>query len=104
MATIEATQSSQKTLKTSSYACHICGLNEHKMTDCPKFVKMQKMFHGKFVTIAKAQPVGETQTIIVDVNAMDVNVTTRSKITEEHVFKDRKLRKTKSVADWEKVK
>jgi hypothetical protein len=30
---------------------------------------------------------------------MDVNVTTRSKVTEEHVFKDRELRKTKSVAD-----
>jgi len=99
MATIEAAQSSQKTLKTSSYACHICGLNEHKMTNCPKFVEMQKMFHGKFVTIAKVQLVSETQTIIMDVNVVDVNVTTRSKITEEHVFKDREPRKTKSVAD-----
>ncbi len=31
---------------------------------------------------------------------MDVNVTTRSKITEEHVFKDRNPKKTKSVVDW----
>jgi len=42
-----------KNTKTSSYACHICGLNGHKMTDCPKFVKMQKMIHGKSMTIAK---------------------------------------------------
>jgi hypothetical protein len=32
MAIIEATQPSQKTQKTSSYACHIYGLNGHKMT------------------------------------------------------------------------
>jgi hypothetical protein len=29
-----------KNTKTSSYACHICGLNGHKMTNCPKFVEM----------------------------------------------------------------
>jgi hypothetical protein len=40
MATIEATQPSQKPHKTSLYACHICGLNGHKMIDCPKFAKM----------------------------------------------------------------
>jgi hypothetical protein len=33
--------------KNNSYVCHICGLNGHKMTNCPKFVKMQKMFQGK---------------------------------------------------------
>ncbi len=33
---------------------------------------------------------------------MDVNVTTRSKAIEDHVFKDRKPRKAKSVVDWEK--
>jgi hypothetical protein len=35
---------------------------------------------------------------------VDVNVTTRSKATKEHVFKDNELRKTKSVVDWEKEK
>jgi hypothetical protein len=50
-ATIKETQPSQKPHKTYSYACHICGLNGHKMTNCPKFVEMQKMFHGKFVAI-----------------------------------------------------
>jgi hypothetical protein len=64
------------------------------MTNCPKFVEMQIMFHGKYVRITMVQLVVEPQTIIVDVNVVDVNVTTRSKITEEHVFKDREPRKT----------
>ncbi len=53
--TTKASQPSQKPQKTFSYACHICGLNGHIMKDCPKFVEMQKMFHGKFVTIAEVQ-------------------------------------------------
>jgi succinyl-CoA synthetase beta subunit len=73
----------QKTQKTSSYACHIYGFNGHKMMDCPKFVEMQKMFYGKSMTIAEIQPIVETQTIIVDVNVVDVNATTRSKATKE---------------------
>jgi hypothetical protein len=36
------------------------------------------------------------------VNVVDVNVTVRSKITEEQMFKDRELRKTNNVVDWEK--
>jgi len=47
VATIEATQTSKKPHKTSSYACHIYGLNGHKMTNYHKFVEMQNMFHGK---------------------------------------------------------
>jgi hypothetical protein len=35
------------------------------------------------------------------INIMDVNVTTRSKTSEEHVFKDREPRKNKFVVDWE---
>ncbi len=35
-------------------------------------------------------------------NVVDVNIITRSKVTEEHVFKDKELRKTKSIVDWEK--
>jgi hypothetical protein len=53
------------------------------MTDCPKFIEMQKMFHGKFVTITKVQPVAKTKKIIINVNVVDVNVTTRSKATKE---------------------
>jgi hypothetical protein len=52
------------------------------------------MFHGKSI-----QHVVETQTIIANVNVVDVNLTTRSKVTKEHVFKDREPRKTKSVID-----
>jgi len=70
------------------------------MTHCPKFTKMQKMFHGKFVTVTEVQPVVETQIVTIDVNVVDVNVITRSKAIEEQVFKDKKRRKAKSVADY----
>jgi hypothetical protein len=40
--------------------CHICGLNGHKMIDCPKFAKMQNPFHGKYVTIVEVQPIAKT--------------------------------------------
>jgi len=102
MATTEVAEPSQKPYKTSSYACHNCDLNGHKMTDCPKFVEMRKMFHGKYVAVTEVQPLVDTQTIISNVNVMDVNVTTRIKVIEEHVFKDREPRKTKSTANWEK--
>jgi len=36
------------------------------------------------------------------VNVVGVIVTTRKEVTEEHVFKDRKPRKTKSVVNWGK--
>jgi hypothetical protein len=49
-----------KTIETSSYACHIYGLNGHKMIDCLKFVKVHKMFHGKFVIVVEVQPIVET--------------------------------------------
>jgi hypothetical protein len=48
---------SQKPQKTFSYACHIYGLNGHRMIDCPKFVEMHKMFHGKSVIVAEIQPI-----------------------------------------------
>jgi predicted ribosome quality control (RQC) complex YloA/Tae2 family protein len=40
VAAIEVAQSNQKPQKTSSYACHIYGLNGHKMTKFPKFNEM----------------------------------------------------------------
>ncbi len=60
------------------------------------------MFHGKFVAIEQVQHVAKTQTIIADVNVVDVNVTTRSNATEEHVFKDREPRKANNATNWEK--
>jgi hypothetical protein len=61
---------------------HLC-LNGNKMTNCPKFIEMQKMFHGKFVIIIEVQPVVETQIITTYVNVVDVNVTTRGKVIEK---------------------
>jgi hypothetical protein len=61
---------------------HLC-LNGNKMTICPKFIEMQKMFHGKFVIIIEVQLVVETQIITTHVNVVDVNVTTRGKIIEK---------------------
>jgi hypothetical protein len=51
------------------------------MTNCPKFVEIYKMFHGKSVTVSKVQPIAKTQIVITNVNVVDVNVTTRSKVT-----------------------
>ncbi len=102
VATTKVIQPSQKPNNTSSYACHIYGFNGHKMIDCPKFVEMHKMFHGKSMALTKVQLVVKTQTITIDVNVVDVNVTKRSKATEEQMFKDRKPTKAKSVVEWEK--
>jgi hypothetical protein len=55
----KATQQNQKPHKTSSYACHICSLNGHKMIDCPMFIQMPKIFHGKSMVVAKVQLVAE---------------------------------------------
>ncbi len=79
VATTKVAQQNQKPQKTSSYAYHICGLNGHKMTNCPNLIEMQKMCHGKSITVAKMQPINKTQKITIDVNVVDVNVTTRSK-------------------------
>jgi ribosomal protein L24 len=67
------------------------------MINYPKFIEMQKMFHGKFVTIVEVQLVTEIKIVITNVNVVDVNVTTRSKATKEHVFKDREPMKAKNV-------
>ncbi len=56
------------------------------------------------MTITEVQPITKTQTVIANVNVVDVNVTTRSKVTKEQMFKDREPRKAKNVVDWEKEK
>jgi len=38
------------------------------------------------------------------VDVVDINVTTRSKVIEEEVFKDREPRNENNVADWETKK
>jgi len=54
------------------------------------------------MTVVKVQHVVEIQSIIIDKIVLDVNVTIRSKTTEEHVFKDKELRKIKNIVDWKK--
>ncbi len=51
------------------------------------------------MVVTEVQLVVETQTITTNVNVVDVNVTTRSKVTKKHVFKDIKPRKSKSDVD-----
>ncbi len=60
------------------------------------------MFHGKSVVVIQVQFVAKTQTIIKNMNVVNVNVTIRNKSTKKHVLKDRKPRKAKSGVDWEK--
>jgi hypothetical protein len=43
IAMTKATSHNQNVQKNGTSACHIYGLNGHKMIDCPKFAKMQKM-------------------------------------------------------------
>jgi hypothetical protein len=53
------------------------------MTNCPKFIEMQKILKGKSMTLVEVQPIAKAQTININVNVVDVNVTTRSKAIEE---------------------
>jgi hypothetical protein len=54
-----------------------------KMIDCPKFIETEKMFRGNYVIVVGVQPVAEIKTVTIDVNVVDVNVTTRNKATKE---------------------
>jgi hypothetical protein len=60
------------------------------------------MFKNKGVKIAKKPYVVELKVVNPSIHMVDVNMAiTRSKVIEEHVFKDKKLIKKKSVIDWE---
>jgi hypothetical protein len=72
------------------------------MCNCPKFIEMEKMFHGKSMAVTKVQLIAETQIVTTDVNVVDVNATTRSEVIKKHVFKDKKPRKAKNVTNLEK--
>jgi len=45
--------------------------------------------------------VANVKTIIASVNMVDVNVTIRSKTSEEQMFKYQEPKKNKSIVDWE---
>jgi hypothetical protein len=49
--------------------------------------------------VIEVQLVAETQIVTINVNVLDINVTTRSKVIEEHVFKNREPRKKNSDVD-----
>jgi hypothetical protein len=51
--------------------------------DCPKFVEMQKMFRGKNASSLDGKITTKVKIIIADVNLVDVNVVTRSKIIKD---------------------
>ncbi len=51
------------------------------------------------MTITELQQVVATQTIIIDVSVVDINVTTRSKAIEQQLFKDKEPRKAKNDVD-----
>jgi len=66
--TIKVTNQLWKGENNNSYVCHIYGLNGHKMINCPKFVKIQKMFQGKNASSAKGKVIIEVKTITANVN------------------------------------
>ncbi len=78
------------------YPCHICGIVGHKLTNCPKFREMQTMFKDKGKTIENKHVV-EIKVVNVSINMVDVHVTIRNKVIEEHVFKNQEPRKNKFV-------
>jgi hypothetical protein len=49
----------------------------------------------------KFKPTVEETMVTASINMVEVNVTTRSKTSEEQMFKDREPRKNKSAIDWE---
>jgi hypothetical protein len=60
------------------------------------------MFKNKGVKTTKKPYVVEPKVVNPLLHMVDVNMAiTRSKVTEEHVFKDKKLIKKKSAIDWE---
>ncbi len=82
------------------YSCHICGDTRHKIIDCPKHIDMQNTFKNKGVKPTKKKIVVEPKVSNPLVHMVDVNMAiTKSKVTEEQVFKDRELIKKKSVAN-----
>ncbi len=40
------------------------------------------MFHGKSMVVVKVQPIVKIQIVTANVNVVDINVTTRSRITK----------------------
>jgi hypothetical protein len=82
------------------YSCLIYGDIGHKIIDYPKYNDMQNIFKNKRVKTTDKQVAVELEVANPSIHIMDVNMAiTRSKVTNEHVFKDRKIIKKKSTID-----
>jgi hypothetical protein len=53
------------------------------MTNCPKFVEMQKMFQRKNAPSLDGKVVVDVKIVTININVVDVNVATKSRIIEE---------------------
>jgi len=96
---IKATAQVGKPPRLLNYPCRIYGIVGHKLMNYPRFGEMQNMFKDKGST--KSKPVVEVKMVTASINMVDVNVTTRSKTSEEQMFKDREPRKNKFATNWE---
>jgi hypothetical protein len=85
------------------YSYHICGDTEHKIIDYPKNNDMQNMFKSKGVKPTNKQFVVKPKVSNPSIHMVDVNMAiTKSKVTEEQLFEDKKPIKNKYVVHWEK--
>ncbi len=63
---------------------------------------MQKMFQKKNAPSLDGKVVANVKIFITDINVVDVNIATKSRIIEEQVFQDKEPWKKKKFIDWEK--
>ncbi len=78
------------------YSCHIYGDIGHKIVDYFKYNDMQNMFKNKRMKPTNKQVMVEPKVSNPLVHMVDVNMAiTRSKVLEEHVFKDKEPIKKK---------
>jgi hypothetical protein len=81
----KATTQVGKPPRLLNYPCHICGIVGHKLMNYPRFGEMQNMLKDKGGQSTKFKPVIEVKMFTTSINMVDVNVTTRSKISEKNV-------------------
>ncbi len=83
------------------YSYHIYGDIGHKIIDYPKYNDMQNMFKNKGVKTINKQVVVKPKVTNPSVHIVDANMAiTRSKVTEEQMFKDKCPIKKKFAIDY----
>jgi len=91
-----------KVQRPMRYSYHICGDIGQKIIDFFKYNDMHNRFKNKGVKPINKQAMVEPKVSNPSIHMVDMNMAiTRSKVTEEHVFKDRKPIKKKFAANWE---